>query len=89
VIGDVGPQSSIVTMISFAEYIFSRIRPDGPGISKVLTVAMLETKFPFRRTIPVARRAQRLWRSFTVEGYSAQKVPPITQLRSPRFGQIF
>jgi hypothetical protein len=51
---------SVVTAISFAEYISSRVRPDGPGISKVLTVAMLETKFLFRRTILAARRAQQL-----------------------------
>jgi hypothetical protein len=80
---------SIATAISFAEYVSSRVRPDGPGISKVLTVALLETKFPFRRTIPVARRPQRLWRSFTVEDYNAQKAPPITQLTSTSFGQIF
>jgi hypothetical protein len=70
---------SVVIAILFAEYISSRVQPNGSRSSKVLTVAVLETKFPFRRTIPAARRAQQLSRSFTVEGYNAQKIPLTTQ----------
>jgi hypothetical protein len=67
---------SLVTVISFPEYISCRVRPDGPEISKVLTVDILEPNLPFRGTIP-ATRAQRLWQAFIVEGYNAQKVPPL------------